>query len=288
MRRHIFRRHVRGLSLVELLISITLGAVILTAVGYVFSGSRASYRQQEELSVVQEAGRIAMELIARDLRMAGFTGCGSLGGLQFQTPALYANNLVITGGANQLTVRGGGAVNAFVVQTAGNTLSIRNALALGIAPPPPAFTPAQFLVNDCTSAEVFTATNAQNFTANLNGTVDLTAAAPFVQQYRADAMVMPLLTVAYSVDPNGQLIRNLNGTAQPIVGGVRIGDDEPGLTFAYGIDTNGDRSADQFVTAIDPSTNATQVVAVRVNLTILEGSVEQTFSSTITLRNRTP
>jgi type IV pilus assembly protein PilW len=277
-------RGVRGLSLIELMISIALGAVILTAVGYVFSGSRASYRQQENLSAVQEAGRIAMELMARDIRMAGFTGCGSLGSLQFETPTEYANDLVIVGTANQVTVRRGSTNNAFVVSPpvgvtpAANEMWIRNASALGTLA-----VNHRLMVTDCVHSEVF---EIADETTDLNGSAKLTASlpaglpTPFVRQYRADSLVMRTQTVTYSLVGNN-LIRNENGAAQPLVSGVTA------LNFTYGIDTDDNRSADAFVPATTAA-NTTQVVAVRVNLTIQEGDVTQTFSSTITLRNRAP
>jgi type IV pilus assembly protein PilW len=284
MKPRYLQRGVRGLSLIELMISIALGAVILTAVGYVFSGSRASYRQQENLSAVQEAGRIAMELMARDIRMAGFTGCGSLGSLQFETPTEYANDLVIVGTANQVTVRRGSTNNAFVVSPpvgvtpAANEMWIRNASALGTLA-----VNHRLMVTDCVHSEVF---EIADETTDLNGSAKLTASlpaglpTPFVRQYRADSLVMRTQTVTYSLVGNN-LIRNENGAAQPLVSGVTA------LNFTYGIDTDDNRSADAFVPATTAA-NTTQVVAVRVNLTIQEGDVTQTFSSTITLRNRAP
>lgn len=284
MKPRYLHRGVRGLSLIELMISIALGAVILTAVGYVFSGSRASYRQQENLSAVQEAGRIAMELMARDIRMAGFTGCGSLGSLQFETPTEYANDLVIVGTANQVAVRRGSTNNAFVVSPpvgvtpAANEVWIRNASALGTLA-----VNDRLMVTDCVHSEVF---EIADETTDLNGSAKLTASlpaglpTPFVRQYRADSLVMRTQTVTYSLVGNN-LIRNENGAAQPLVSGVTA------LNFTYGIDTDDNRSADAFVPATTAA-NTTQVVAVRVNLTIQEGDVTQTFSSTITLRNRAP
>lgn len=288
MKPRYLQRGVRGLSLIELLISIALGAVILTAVGYVFSGSRASYRQQENLSAVQEAGRIAMELMARDIRMAGFTGCGSLGSLQFETPTEYANDLVIVGTANQVTVRRGSTNNAFVVSPpvgvtpAANEMWIRNASALGTLA-----VNHRLMVTDCVHSEVFEISALADETTDLNGSAKLTASlpaglpTPFVRQYRADSLVMRTQTVTYSRDVNNNLIRTENGAAQPLVSGVTA------LNFTYGIDTDDNRSADAFVPATTAA-NTTQVVAVRVNLTIQEGDVTQTFSSTITLRNRAP
>ncbi len=65
----------RGISLVELLISITLGLVLIAAIGHVFLGGRVGYRTMDAMSRLQENARFAFETLAYDLRMAGFAGC---------------------------------------------------------------------------------------------------------------------------------------------------------------------------------------------------------------------
>ncbi|ODU13882.1 MAG: hypothetical protein ABS91_00655 [Thiobacillus sp. SCN 64-35] len=65
-------RRQRGLSLVELMIAMTLGLIILFAVAAVYTGSRQSFRMQEENARLQETGRFALEMIGRSVRQAGF------------------------------------------------------------------------------------------------------------------------------------------------------------------------------------------------------------------------
>ncbi len=67
----------RGLTLVELMISLTIGLIVLGALTYIFVGSRGTYRVSENLARVQESGRFALDYIAQDLRMTGFAGCRS-------------------------------------------------------------------------------------------------------------------------------------------------------------------------------------------------------------------
>ena len=64
-------RHQAGFSLVELMIAITLGLVVLLAVGSIYIGSRQTYRVQEDNARIQEAGRYALEVIGRSIRQAG-------------------------------------------------------------------------------------------------------------------------------------------------------------------------------------------------------------------------
>lgn len=65
----------QGLSLIELMISITLGLLLMAGVVQMFISSKTVYVVQKGMSGVQETGRLAMEFISRDLRMAGYMGC---------------------------------------------------------------------------------------------------------------------------------------------------------------------------------------------------------------------
>lgn len=64
-----------GLSLVELMISITLGLMLMAGVVQMFISTKSSHASQQSLSRIQETGRMAMEFIGRDLRMASVVGC---------------------------------------------------------------------------------------------------------------------------------------------------------------------------------------------------------------------
>jgi len=65
----------RGLSLVELMVAITLGAIILAGAITLFVNNRDTYKTTNELSRLQETARYALSMMVRDIRMAGFYGC---------------------------------------------------------------------------------------------------------------------------------------------------------------------------------------------------------------------
>ncbi|MBY6212859.1 PilW family protein [Microbulbifer agarilyticus] len=67
----------KGISLVELMISITIGLILMTGVVQLFLSSRTTFSTQQALARVQESGRLAMEFLAEDIRMAGYMGCMS-------------------------------------------------------------------------------------------------------------------------------------------------------------------------------------------------------------------
>lgn len=66
--------HQKGLSLVELIIAIALSLFLMAGVIQLFLGSKITFTTQQSMSRVQETGRLAIDFIAQDVRMAGFTG----------------------------------------------------------------------------------------------------------------------------------------------------------------------------------------------------------------------
>jgi type IV pilus assembly protein PilW len=70
-----FPRQAAGLTLVEMMVAITIALIILAAVATLFITTRTTYKFQEGMARVQESGRFAIEFIANDVRMAGYTGC---------------------------------------------------------------------------------------------------------------------------------------------------------------------------------------------------------------------
>src|SRR3990172_3174401 len=67
-------RRVGGLSVIELMISITIGLMILSGVAFVFVNTSAARNEVERTSRQIENGRYAVEVISDDLRLAGFYG----------------------------------------------------------------------------------------------------------------------------------------------------------------------------------------------------------------------
>jgi len=65
----------RGLSLTELMVSLTVGLVISAAAVEIFINSRSTYQAETGLSRIQEGGRFAIDFLNRELRHAGNMGC---------------------------------------------------------------------------------------------------------------------------------------------------------------------------------------------------------------------
>lgn len=64
-----------GVSLIELMISMVLGLIVAGAAVAMFATNRVTYSASENMGRIQEAGRTAFELMARDVREAGGNPC---------------------------------------------------------------------------------------------------------------------------------------------------------------------------------------------------------------------
>lgn len=80
-------RRMKGFSLIELMIALTLGLVAIAAVGSVFIFGSRSYKEDDRVARMQDELRFAMAQLSADLEMAGF----------FAQERNLLNNLAISG-----------------------------------------------------------------------------------------------------------------------------------------------------------------------------------------------
>ena len=67
-----------GLTLIELMLALAISMVLTLGAITVFQSNKQTNNVQEQMSRVQENGRMALSMILADIRGAGFVGCGSL------------------------------------------------------------------------------------------------------------------------------------------------------------------------------------------------------------------
>jgi len=65
----------KGLTLMELLIAMVIGLMLLGGAITMFMNNKVIYKQVNEVGRMQENARFALEMLTRDIRMAGFYGC---------------------------------------------------------------------------------------------------------------------------------------------------------------------------------------------------------------------
>jgi type IV pilus assembly protein PilW len=304
------------MSLVELMIGMALGLFLTTVMSAVYVGSKVTFNAQDSAARLQENGRFVVDLLANDLRMAGFRGCAGQAGGQgavnnvLATPtALLQNFGRGVNGSHYAAGAWSPALDAALVALAPNgsgdvvtvyrstgsgwalTAEMSSASAdLQITPTAQIGAGDLLLVSDCSGAAVFQATNA---TPGTTGVVQHKAGASGIapglsgdslgRPYLQDAVLYRLQTVSYylaaSVRRSGQLA--LWSYAWPTYGlGVQPVELVTGverMAVTYGVDTNADLAADQYFTA-DLVPDWTQVVSARVEL-LLAGSELNTVTA---------
>lgn len=87
------RKLQEGLSLVELMVAMLIGLFLISGVVKIFVDSKKTYSFQQSLARIQENGRMALEFLGRDIRMAGYAGCAS-GDYSSVTNTLNNSNLI--------------------------------------------------------------------------------------------------------------------------------------------------------------------------------------------------
>lgn len=311
-----------GFSLLELMISIPLGLLVMLAVLQTFTSGLDGVYLQNAYSRVQENGRMASELMARDIRGADYWGCA--GDIDAITSHLdssdsdYNAALLPVGGAgvdgeNDVTSQSIAAIN---VKDSTDTLTLRGSESLSgvkVSTPYMVTTSANIhitvgsslekgdviLVSDCQEADLFTNTIQNTATSGnighntgsiqVDGAID-NATQILSHTYSAGAQILAPFAKIYFIGENASgshsLYRSDNGTAQELVRGIND------LQLIYGEDTNDDGSVDTFANA-DSVSNMDDVLSIRISLVAESGegssgtALEKTYDVTGNIRNRT-
>lgn len=282
------KKHQNGLSLIELMVALTLSLMIMAGAISILGSNKRVYRDQNEMGRLQENARFALELLNKDIRSTGFTGCADdIDAVQndITTTATsllsYTSTNIIEGSENGGTwTPSTGSTPLGVAGTDGITIRTIKPIEVNLsgtstATLVPATSTSDIATNDavvvydCISANIFTATGT---TGGLQG-VGITNTG-----YDTSAEIGKFYAIRYyiAVGANGQnaLFRYglFNGveTAQELIPGV------DNMQILYGEDTVGsDSIADTYVNA-GAVTNWTNVVSVRIAL--LVNGVDQNFT----------
>lgn len=65
----------QGFTIVELMVAATLGLLVLAGAITMFISNKRVYSEQDEMGRLQENARFALDMLVRDIRMAGYAGC---------------------------------------------------------------------------------------------------------------------------------------------------------------------------------------------------------------------
>lgn len=279
--------HQQGFSLVELMVAMTIGFVVVAAVGYVYLSSRQSFRLADSMSRMQENARLAIETLARDVRMAGYVGCINLQNSSTNVYTIAKAPVPTLSPSNAITGLDSGASTAnfmgtTITRPAGDTVSVMGAFGGGVglvgnlAPNNAQVqingNPYDFKANDvlvvadCKNADIFRATSVSSG----SGTVTMAHASSTnisnnVGSYGPDGFVFKMEQYTYfiGINPAG---KNALYRTSLTEGTAELVEDVWDMQIEYGRDTNGDGAADTYGDATAVGANWAQVVSARISL----------------------
>lgn len=289
----LLRWHQQGFSLVELMVAITIGFVVVAAVGYVYLSARQSFRTTDNMSRMQENARLAIETLARDVRVAGYIGCGNLQTMSVNTianppvlPISAAN--VITG--QDFTAAVANFAGTTIDRPAGDSISIMGAFggSVNLDPAQPGGVNIKIvgnpmdivqgdvvLLSDCSKAATLQVTNSPGTSGVVTITHggNLNIVTPGLGgQYLPDGVMtkMERFTYFIGINPDGKrALYRTNLTTGVAQGTVELVEDVWDMQIEYGMDTNANGAADIYGDATAVGANWAQVVSARINLLLV-------------------
>lgn len=285
----------RGVSLVEMMVAVTIGLILMAGVMSIFLSSKVTYFANEKLARLQESGRIALNLVSHDVRAAGYMGCARAvpfnSVLNSPTSLLWNYSIPLQGfesdGSGGYSPALGITLNPAPISTSdvivartlardsralrveANMTSLTGNIIVANTVPAPVTAGQILIVTDCQASTVFqTNSYSAGNIAHANVGSPGNSTGDLGMLYRIGARVAPLQTLIYYVgnDPatgNPALYRQTGQTTPSdlLIEGVE------GLQISYGLDTNGDRLADQYVSATGV-TNWDNVLSVNYSLLV--------------------
>ncbi len=300
-----------GFGLVELMIAITLGLALSAAVIQVFVASRASNRVQDSLSMIQENARFAMAFLGKEIRMAGYMGCSSLGNVSIHVIAQPSSEVDFVPVFGEENVTAGNERNA---QPGTDTIRVKRGSddpikITGNLSPSNANVQIEnnslnvsqgdyVLLADCGTADIFRVTNSPKKKGEGQTTLAHSTASNRKNRlskiYGGDAEVFGFETSHFFVRDTGrdtssglpiyalysqQRTASSGGVMGPA---VELVEGVENLQLSYGVDETNNRSVDVYRQA-DAVANWQNVMSVRVELTLVgndENVVGETGTNT--------
>ncbi len=248
-----------GISLVEIMVALLLSLFLMGGVIQVYLSSKQTYRAQEGYSRLQENGRFALELLSRQIRMAGYK---SSAWDQTETAFPPASPF---GSAAQIVVGTEGGTTPSPSLSDSVTIRLQGS--------------ADGTLQDCLGSTITTSTTIA-FTLSSNRLMCATTAQPTPQPIVDGVENMQIL---YGVDTDGDLYANKYRNANQVgasewtsVVSIRIG---LLLNTVQNVSTEADTVTFNLLGTSVPApatTDATRFMR------------RHSFITTISLRNRTP
>ncbi len=260
----------RGFSLVEMLVAMLLGIILMAAVVQIFIGSKQTYRMREQVAALTDNGRFAVELMQREIRMAGYSGCRTLSSLQPSVVADSPPDFSEVADGIQGFNNGSGWVNPTsttrvagtdvltVTHASGGGVPLTSSMGEDLAAPLKVSSQTTvvhdsqlLLVSDCQAVDMFRASTVteNSGTYTINHTKAVNSSDFLSKAYAENAMVMTMGSMTFFVGQNADGEGSLymvpvgSATADELVTGVQD------MQILYAVDTNGDRQPNDYIEA---------------------------------------
>jgi len=95
VRPFVARRHMAGLSLIEMMIALIMALIVAAGIITVFASTSSSNKVQQQMAALQEEGRFAIHSLRADLANANGTYCSNTGGNALDTAATGGSGLYL-------------------------------------------------------------------------------------------------------------------------------------------------------------------------------------------------
>lgn len=300
------RRDQHGLSVVELMVALLLASFLTMGMVYIFTSNSDTFRLNEASARVQESGRMAVNILGRAVRNAGYWGCmnppedldcpdGGDGDQPFScmlndnvedTDAMFSS----IGGDNDVADSNGfgavegtdvirfGGVQGNAVLTATQQTPVNSATIFSGQNPQGQVNDGDILIiSSCEAADVFQVSNTRSngFTVN-TGTGSPGNDRQNQSDYPQGAKFFRPSRTAYYIRDNGNDGRSLTYASMDMQAGGSVGtygaDEELvsniwELQIQYGRDTTGDGKVDQW-SAPGNASEAEEALAVRYSFLV--------------------
>ena len=88
----------KGFTLIELMVSLAIGSLVLIGVYDIYISQSSQYMLRYQVSDMQQSARIGMDMMSREIRMAGYDPTGNAGaGIVVATPTTIQVTLDLNG-----------------------------------------------------------------------------------------------------------------------------------------------------------------------------------------------
>lgn len=252
----------RGFTLLELLVTIIIGAFITLAAVTFMHNTAMSYHTQDMTARLQENARFAVQMMTYDLRQAGYYGCSGLA----PDDTVESVDGFDGGGdeSDEVTIRfskaTGGAVDiATDIKEGDDTFEIVDAGTANPATASQFFAAGmQVVISDCLKSEIGLVKKVSEGSVS-----EVILDSPLQKDYNKTTTIRALNDARYFIqeDDDGvpSLYRAQGGDEQPIVDGVDY------MRVLYGVDTNGDYVPDGY-RAVSALAAGEKIVSLRLGL----------------------